>query len=67
MRINDSGVFATTAVYHRPSGMPDFNNEGFSVSGADERTGGSKPVYWADDGNDDGHALRKGGITCYRG
>ncbi|MGW5254452.1 lamin tail domain-containing protein [Streptomyces sp. NPDC004012] len=64
MQVNASGAFATTAVYNRPSGMPDINNEGFSVAGADECVSGSKPVYWADDSNDSGHALRKGTITC---
>ncbi|MFF4753554.1 lamin tail domain-containing protein [Streptomyces sp. NPDC002514] len=64
MQVDASGVFATTAVYNRPSGMPDINNEGFSVAGADECVGGAKPVYWADDANDSGHALRKGSITC---
>ncbi|MGW4515171.1 lamin tail domain-containing protein [Streptomyces sp. NPDC004393] len=64
MQVNASGTFATTAVYNRPSGMPNINNEGFSVAGADECVSGSKPVYWADDSNDSGHALRKGTITC---
>ncbi|MEV6028764.1 lamin tail domain-containing protein [Streptomyces sp. NPDC052036] len=64
MQVNASGAFATTAIYNRPSGMPDINNEGFSVAGADECVSGSKPVYWADDSNDSGHALRKGTITC---
>ncbi len=44
--------------------MPDYNNEGFALAGADECVAGSKPVYWSDDSNDDGHALRKGSITC---
>ncbi|MFJ9616083.1 lamin tail domain-containing protein [Streptomyces noursei] len=64
MKVDASGTFATTAVYDRPSGMPNLNNEGFSVSGADACVSGSKPVYWADDSNDGGHALRKGSITC---
>ncbi|MGW2685550.1 lamin tail domain-containing protein [Streptomyces sp. NPDC001414] len=64
LKINASGVFATTAVYNRPSGMDNLNNEGFSVSGSDACTGGSKPVYWSDDSNDSGHALRRGTITC---
>ncbi|MGW3148243.1 lamin tail domain-containing protein [Streptomyces sp. NPDC001177] len=64
MQVNASGVFATTAIYNRPTGMANLNNEGFSVAGADECVGGSKPVYWADDSNDSGHALRKGTITC---
>lgn len=64
MAINATGAFATTAVYNRPAGMPNYNNEGFSVAGAGECAGGAKPVYWSDDGNDDGHALRRGTITC---
>ncbi|MYR58850.1 hypothetical protein GTY54_22285 [Streptomyces sp. SID625] len=64
MSVNASGVFATTAVYNRPSGMPDYNNEGFALAGAGECVSGTKPVYWADDSNDDGHALRRGTITC---
>ncbi|MFE4024128.1 lamin tail domain-containing protein [Streptomyces sp. NPDC059101] len=64
MKVNTAGAFDTTAVYDRPSGMPNLNNEGFSVAGADACVSGSKPVYWADDSNDGGHALRKGSITC---
>jgi len=64
MRINASGVFATTAVYNRPSGMPNYNNEGFAIAGADECVSGSKPVYWSDDSDDGDHALRRGTITC---
>nr|WP_051733324.1 lamin tail domain-containing protein [Kitasatospora phosalacinea] len=63
-RVNGSGAFAPTAVYDRPSGMSNINNEGFTLAGADECTGGSKPVYWSDDSNTSGHALRKGSITC---
>ncbi|WP_020673944.1 esterase-like activity of phytase family protein [Amycolatopsis nigrescens] len=64
MKIDASGNFATTAVHHRPAGMPNLNNEGFALAGVSECAGGSKPVYWADDGNDDGHALRKGTVAC---
>ncbi|WP_345631624.1 hypothetical protein [Rugosimonospora acidiphila] len=64
MQVNASGAFATTAVYNRPSGMPNYNNEGFSVAGGGECVSGSKPVYWADDSDDGGHAVRKGSITC---
>ncbi|WP_431676454.1 lamin tail domain-containing protein [Kitasatospora sp. KL5] len=64
MQVNASGVFATTAVYNRPSGMANINNEGFALAGADECTAGSKPVYWADDSNTSGHALRRGTVSC---
>jgi hypothetical protein len=64
MQIDAAGGFAVTAVYDRPTGMPDLNNEGFAPAGADECVGGTKPVNWADDDNDDGHAIRSGTITC---
>ncbi|MFI9230176.1 lamin tail domain-containing protein [Streptomyces rimosus] len=64
LQVDKAGAFTTTAVYNRPAGMPNYNNEGFALAGADECIAGSKPVYWADDANDDGHALRKGSITC---
>ncbi|WP_414932408.1 lamin tail domain-containing protein [Streptomyces chrestomyceticus] len=63
-QVASTGTFTPKAVYNRPSGMPDYNNEGFALAGADECVAGSKPVYWSDDSNDDGHALRKGSITC---
>ncbi|MEU2881263.1 hypothetical protein, partial [Streptomyces sp. NPDC007070] len=59
-----TGAFTTVAVYNRPSGMPDYDNEGFALAGADECVAGVKPVYWADDANDGGHALRKGTVIC---
>ncbi|MEU8522963.1 lamin tail domain-containing protein [Streptomyces sp. NPDC048577] len=64
MRVDASGGFATTAVFDRPSGMSDLNNEGFTVAGASECVGGSKPVYWSDDDNTGGHALRRGTLAC---
>ncbi|MEU3526504.1 lamin tail domain-containing protein [Streptomyces sp. NPDC038707] len=64
LKIDTNGVFTTAGVFNRPSGMPNYNNEGFSLAGADECVAGSKPVYWADDSSDGGHALRRGTITC---
>ncbi|MEU7204165.1 lamin tail domain-containing protein [Streptomyces sp. NPDC045470] len=64
LQTTSTGTFTTTAVHNRPAGMPNYNNEGFTLAGADECVAGSKPVYWSDDSNDDGHALRKGRITC---
>ncbi|SDY08506.1 Lamin Tail Domain [Amycolatopsis xylanica] len=60
--IDAQGRFAATAVYERPSGMPDYNNEGFAISPS--CVAGSKQVLWADDGNDGGHALRAGTLAC---
>ncbi|MFD6292980.1 lamin tail domain-containing protein [Streptomyces sp. NPDC060205] len=64
LQIDTTGVFTVTAAFDRPSGMPNYNNEGFSVAGSGACVAGSKPVHWADDTNDGGHALRKGTITC---
>ncbi|MBQ0850780.1 lamin tail domain-containing protein [Streptomyces sp. BH-SS-21] len=64
LKIDTTGGFTATAVFNRPTGMPNYNNEGFSLAGSGECAAGSKPVYWADDTNDGGHALRKGTITC---
>jgi len=60
----NQGAFVPTAVYERPAGMPNYNNEGFTTSPNAECAGGSKPVFWADDTNDLGHALRSGTIKC---
>ncbi|WP_248814623.1 lamin tail domain-containing protein [Frankia sp. AgPm24] len=62
--INASGVFAGTAVYARPSGMSNYNNEGFALAPAASCSGGSRQVVWSDDSNDGGHALRRGTLTC---
>ncbi|MFC8490394.1 lamin tail domain-containing protein [Streptomyces sp. NPDC057235] len=64
LTIGAGGTFVTAAVHNRPGGMPNYNNEGFSLAGADECVAGSKPVYWSDDTNDGGHALRRGTVTC---
>jgi hypothetical protein len=62
MQVNASGTFAVTAIYNRPTGMADFDNEGFALAG--DCVGGTKSVYWADDDNDSGHALRSGTVNC---
>ncbi|MEV6329171.1 lamin tail domain-containing protein [Streptomyces sp. NPDC051909] len=64
MKIGTGGTFGLAAAYNRPTGMADLNNEGFALAAADECVGGSKPVYWADDGNTSGHAIRRGTVTC---
>ncbi|MBT2471282.1 lamin tail domain-containing protein [Streptomyces sp. ISL-66] len=64
LRVDASGAFAPSAVLNRPSGMSNLNNEGFAIAPAAECVAGSKPVYWSDDSNTSGHALRKGTVTC---
>ena len=58
------GNFVPVADYQRPTGMANLNNEGFTITPASECVGGSKPVLWADDGNNGGHVLRAGTIPC---
>ena len=60
--VNADGAFAVTAQYDRPSGMSNYNNEGFAISSA--CANGSKQVVWSDDDNDDNHALRTGTLAC---
>ncbi|MFF3018935.1 lamin tail domain-containing protein [Streptomyces sp. NPDC057939] len=64
LRVDASGAFATVAVHDRPTGMPNLNNEGFAIAPAAECVAGTKPVYWSDDSNTGGHALRRGTIGC---
>ena len=58
------GSFVRVAGYDRPTGMDNLNNEGFTIAPASECVGGSKPVFWADDGNTGQHVLRAGTIRC---
>jgi hypothetical protein len=60
--VNSSGRFAVTAAYKRPSGMSNYNNEGFAISPT--CAGGVKTVLWSDDSNDKSHALRSGTLSC---
>ncbi|CAO5188156.1 Lamin Tail Domain [Frankia sp. AiPs1] len=62
--LNATGGFAATAVYARPSGMSNYNNEGFAIAPASSCSGGSRQAVWSDDSNDGGHALRRGTLTC---
>jgi hypothetical protein len=58
------GQFKVTHLFDRPTSMPNYNNEGFTVAPQSECVGGVKPAYWADDAQDNGHAIRKGSVTC---
>ncbi|WP_424637583.1 lamin tail domain-containing protein [Embleya sp. AB8] len=62
--LDANGRFAVTAVYERPAGMPDYNNEGFAIAPQASCVAGRKPVLWSDDDNDGGHALRAGTLPC---
>ncbi|HET6298753.1 MAG TPA: lamin tail domain-containing protein [Kribbella sp.] len=58
------GKFAVTELYERPGSMPNTNNEGFVIAPQSECVDGHKPVYWSDDNDLDGHALRSGTLNC---
>jgi hypothetical protein len=62
--VNGSGAFAATDAYERPSGLGNFNNEGFTPAARSECVGGGKPVFWADDSDDNTHSLRQGTLAC---
>ena len=46
--------------------MPNLNNEGFAIAPQSECVDGHKPVFWSDDNNTDGHALRSGHAELHR-
>lgn len=62
--INAQGQFAITHTYDRPTGMANYNNEGFAIAPQAACVSGHKPVIWSDDSNDGGHALRAGTLNC---
>ncbi|MFI5758090.1 lamin tail domain-containing protein [Streptomyces sp. NPDC051569] len=62
--INAQGKLAVTHTYDRPTGMPNYNNEGFAIAPQAACAAGRKPVVWSDDDNDGGHALRAGTLAC---
>lgn len=64
LRIGPSGDVVVDAAYDRPAGMANLNNEGFAIAPQSRCVGGRKEVLWADDGDTDGHSLRRGTIDC---
>jgi len=64
LRIDATGKFSIARRFERPGGMPNYNNEGFAIAPATLCTAGTKPVFWADDTEDEGHAIRSGTLTC---
>jgi hypothetical protein len=63
--IGPKGEFSEIGWFERPAGMPLSNLEGFVFApdylcGAD----GTKAVYWADDSNTNGHAIKSGTVKC---
>ncbi|WP_168187174.1 lamin tail domain-containing protein [Salinibacterium sp. UTAS2018] len=58
------GLFEVATVFERPSGMLNLNNEGFAVVPHSECVSDSTNVYWSDDSNTGGIALRSGTVDC---
>ncbi len=59
-----TGRFIVTSKFDRPAGMPNLNNEGFAITPQIECVNGKKPVFWSDDSETGGHAIRRGMLTC---
>ncbi|WP_246846372.1 lamin tail domain-containing protein [Humibacter ginsenosidimutans] len=64
MKLDDKGAFVVDVVYNRPTGLPDYNLEGFALAPNSTCVDGVKQVIRSDDGNNDGHSLRAGTIEC---
>lgn len=60
-----AGSFRPVHAYENPAGMTDsIANEGLAFATADLCVDGLKPVFYADDANTGGRALREGRIAC---
>ncbi|MGD8194183.1 lamin tail domain-containing protein [Herbiconiux sp. P18] len=64
LKIGTDGAFAVDRVYNRPTGLPDYNLEGFAIAPNSTCENGVKEVIRADDGNNGGHSLWSGTIAC---
>jgi hypothetical protein len=60
------GHFQAVTIYDRPTGGPNVNNEGFTAQPASEcdTATNTRAVWWADDGDDSGHAIRTATAPC---
>jgi len=64
LQVDAAGDFVVVEMLDRPDGLPDENNEGFTISPLAECVGSERPVFWIDDKETDGHALRRGSLAC---
>ncbi len=63
-RIDGTGKFVVAGGFERPSGMPNFNNEGFTITPLSYCSANLRPVFYADDTEDNGHSIRQGTLPC---
>lgn len=64
LKVDASGSFVPEVAYDRPVGMPNLNNEGLAVAPQSRCVAGKKEVLWADDGDTEGHSIRRGTLSC---
>ncbi|WP_176223216.1 lamin tail domain-containing protein [Agreia pratensis] len=64
LKIDATGAFVVDRIYDRPTGLPNNNNEGFAIAPSSTCVNGVKEVIRADDGNNGGHSLWSGTISC---
>ncbi|WP_382303979.1 esterase-like activity of phytase family protein [Herbiconiux sp. UC225_62] len=64
LKIDAEGAFAVDRIYDRPTGLPDYNLEGFAIAPNSTCVDGVKEVIRSDDGNNRGHSLWSGTISC---
>lgn len=64
LKIDATGAFVVDRVYDRPTGLPNNNNEGFAIAPSSTCVDGVKEVIRADDGNNGGHSLWSGTVSC---
>jgi len=62
----NQGHFQAVTIFDRPTGGPNVNNEGFTMQPASEcdTATNTRAVWWADDGDDNGHAIRTATAPC---
>ena len=58
------GKLTVRAGFERPSGMTNLPNEGIAFASEAECSGGTKPFFWADDGDTAGISIRQGTVQC---
>lgn len=65
LEVDSAGVFTAVDRVNPPAGLPDLNNEGFTIAPSTECVAGKKPVYWSEDGRTGGHSMRQGLVDCF--
>jgi hypothetical protein len=56
--------FVVAGRFDRPRSLPNVDNEGFALAPLSECAADRRPVFWADDSETGGHAIRRGMVSC---